>query len=192
MIHPIALSLFAFAGGSSHDAEPLFSYTYADLSYVYSDVDVANDELTGFDALGSAEISDHMRVFAGYSAVTLGNFDTNTMQAGIGYHNPVFETSEVILDAGYVRADADGAASAVNGYLLGLEYRFMVYDRFEFDAGATYREFEGGADNTAVEAGFLYYLNDSIGLSLSADFDDDNEVFFAGIRYQAAPGTRLF
>jgi hypothetical protein len=173
------------AGIAAWAEAPSYSYIQASYVDIELDNDIAGVDGDGFSAGGSVPINADWHVFATYSS---GDFDfgvdLDELIVGAGWHTELAGTTDFVVEAGYVRAEAGAAGLSVddNGIAASLGVRSMIRDRLEVFAGVSHVELDDAGGATSIGAGAWYTVSGNLALGINASFDDDATRLGAGIR----------
>jgi len=103
----------------------VFNYDYGDLLYV-------DDDANGLGLRFSADIRDNYALQIGYTRLSAGRFDYDTLSGGIAYHIEAANyrgKADWVFDVGFRTADAAGIDET--GLYLGAGMRYAVNDALE-------------------------------------------------------------
>ena len=171
-----ALLLIAVASAASAQQQDGFSYSYLEAGYAQTDFDDINVDGDGFGLGASVAIADQWHLFASYSGTDLDfGFDATTWAAGIGFNTPISPQMDVVVRASYVSAEIDGPGIGSfddDGFGLGAGVRVAASEAIELNAGLSYIDTDSGND-TALNAGFLFNINDAFAVGVGGSWDDD-------------------
>jgi hypothetical protein len=173
-----------FAGDDKGDS--LLSYTYAEIGYERTDVDVIPDDLNAYYAKGSFGFLKFFNVVAGVERADTDtdNIHVDTYWIGGGAHFSVMPKLDVLgeLDWLYDNINGDSfSADSDTGVSLYLGGRFMALDwdrgGLEVDAGYRWTDLDAVASDTittawefGVRAHFIKFL--SVGVDYAFIEDD--------------------
>jgi len=165
------------------------SYSYIQASYQEVDIDLGGGidaDGDGFGVAGSVEIGESWFIFADYSSFDFESVvDFTSLSAGAGWHSAISDKTDFFATLGYAEAEVDvqGFGSFDDsGYGASIGVRSMVSDSFELYGSLGYVDLGGGADGTAIGAGFWYTVSGNFAIGLGANFDDDVTGYGAGFR----------
>lgn len=179
-----AIASLALATTAVFAASP--EYTYVEAAFVNMDIDGLGDD-DGWGIGGSAEVGEHIFIFADYSSIGLpGGVDFNTLDAGIGYKSPISPTTDVNLSIGYIRFELDTSLfgnADEDGYVVDASLRSMVSNEFELNGGISYVDIGSGADDTFFHVGAVYSFNPSFAVFGDFSVSDDITTFMIGGRF---------
>jgi len=115
----------AYADSLLKTGPSVFNYDYADLIYV-------DDDANGLGLRFSADIRDNYALQIGYTRLSAGRFDYDTLSGGVAYHIEAAKyrgKADWVFDAGFQTADAAGLDET--GLYLGAGMRYAVNDALE-------------------------------------------------------------
>lgn len=173
-----------------------FSYTYVEIGYTQTDVDVVDENLDAWHLRGSFEFAKFLHGFAGYSRGS-SDFDdaaVDTFDLGIGGHFSIIKRLDLIGEVAWLWNNLDGdvnGSDSDTGVSLFIGARFLV---MEFNRGGL--EVNGGIRRTEIDAfssdrvttsvelgARVHFMNRfSVGLTY-ADMEDDSRLGIDG-RFQ--------
>lgn len=160
-----------------------FNYTFLELGVFEGEVEDADGEGFGFG--GSMAVTEEFHAFAGYTNLEPdnANVDFSTTNVGIGFNTSLSTTTDLVLQAAYVRAEAEFGPfdSEVDGYSLGAGLRTWIGNGLELNGGLDYVDYGGNDDDVALNLGLLYSLNSSIALGVSGSWTDDPDSTILGL-----------
>ena len=166
------------------------NYNYGQLGYqwvtindVFPGVDVDGD---GFGFGGAFEMGDSVFVQAGYQQTSFEfGFDLDQLQAGVGYHAALSQSTDFFAVLSWVRAEvvaSGGGYAKEDGYGATIGVRAMVTEKLELDGTISYVDLGDGADGTAVGAAAIYSFTEIFSLVLDAGFEEDAVSYGVGVR----------
>lgn len=205
---PIILASFGFL--PSHGAaQPLMTYTYADVAYQWSHIDESGvNDGNGLDAKISYSPIKHFAIEGGYNYLStkghldlLGerfnfNIDQNVFSyGGAGWYS-LMQDLDIVARVGglHARATASGygdeSTTSDNGVYAGLSLRYLATQDFEADLNVIYDRIEDGAWTYGATG--LYAIHENVALKGEATIDNDSDIaLLAGIRV-ALKDSELF
>jgi hypothetical protein len=174
-----AVSAEAPGGGS-----PL-SYQYADIFQVQRDDAGAGDDWGGYGVSGSIRVDDHLRLFGGFRSVVSDDSpgkDIDVLAAGFGYHLPLAEQVDLVLDLGFIdeENEAPGAAESSTVLQVGAHVRARVLGPLELEVGVVHYDY--GDPDTDLELGAVYHITDRFGLAVRLAEGDRRQAVRFGAR----------
>ena len=150
-------------------SEAALSYEYADIFQLNRDDSGAGDNWVGYGASGSIRVDDHLRLFGEFRSVvnddSPGN-DIDVLAAGFGYHLPLFEQTDLVLDLGFIdeENEAPGSAESSTVLQMGAHVRTRVIGPLELELGLTHYNYDDS--DTDFDLGAIYHLSESFGLAV--------------------------
>ena len=171
-----ALLLIAVASAASAQQQDGFSYSYLEAGYAQVEFDGTSADGDGFTFGASVAIADQWHLFAGYAGADLDfGFDATTWEAGVGFNTPISPQMDVVVRAAFVNTEIDGPGFGSfddDGFGLGAGVRVAASEAIELNVGLSYVDTDSGND-TALDAGFLFNINDAFAVGVSGSWDDD-------------------
>jgi hypothetical protein len=164
-----------------------FSYTYAQLELVRGDADGFSDGPDGFEISGSYGLQSNLFVFGGLSFlngdVGAASVDVDTLEIGLGYHQPLARPTDLVLGMSFLRANVDPGSDS-NGYKLSAGVRHEANAQFELDGSVGYTDFDEGSGDVWLELGGIYRATPQLGLLATLYTSDDIDTISLGVRWQ--------
>lgn len=159
------------------------SYSNLDLGWLSTDID-NGPTVDGFGLRGSVGIAESFFVFAEYGSQEASGADVDQYAVGFGGHLDIAENLDLVGRIGYLNAEVSQGPFSVDedGYLVSAGLRGQIAPGFELEGGAVYRDFGGGADETALVVGGRYFLTDNLAINAEYEHGDDAGTIFAGLR----------
>lgn len=159
------------------------SYSFLDLGYAETNLD-GGPTGDGFGLRGSFGFAENFFAFADYLTQDFDPIDVDVYSVGLGGHLQIAESVDLVGKAGYLKADASagGLSADDDGYLVSAGVRARPAQQFELEGNVIYRDFGGGADDTAVAVGARYFFTDMFAVGAEYEMSDDADTIFAGIR----------
>ena len=163
-----------------------FDYTYAEIGYVMTELDVSGVDIDG-DGLGfngSFEIADQWFLTGSYSAQDFDGVDVNMWSVGGGFHMPMSDRVDFVTTLAWVNAELDAGIVSVDddGFGLGVGVRTRLTDAFEVDAGIGYVDMTDST--TAFNLSGRYHFTDSFAVGAGVGIDSDATSWNFGFRAQ--------
>jgi len=158
-----------------------FSWTFAELNYMWLDSDNADQTFDGFELKGSLEIFFNLFLQASYAKLS-DDSDFDQYGLGLGWHFPVGDRvdlfgilawSKAEIDGGGVDEDEDGMTAEAGA-------RFWLTPKIELNGQVEWADID--ESDTGVGVGARYYLIDMLSLGVGAHFTENNEILEAGVR----------
>jgi predicted porin len=158
-----------------------FSWTYAELNYLWRDSDAADKTLDGVEVGGSLEIMLNLFLQASYARLSNG-VDLDEYDVGIGYHFPIGGTLDLYGTASYAKEDFSGGGNDDDGAALAAGARFWLTEKLELNGEVEWANVHESAGG--VEVGARWYLIDMLSFGASVKSFDHDETFAVGARVQ--------
>jgi hypothetical protein len=158
-----------------------FSWTYAELNYLWRDSNSADKTLDGVEVRGSFEIMFNFFLQASYARLSNG-VDLDEYNVGLGYHFPVGSTFDLYGIASYAKDDFSGGGSDADGASLAAGARFRVLEKLELNGELEWANVHTSAGG--VEVGARWYLMDMLSVGASYRSFDHDDTFGVGARVQ--------
>jgi hypothetical protein len=163
-----------------------FSYTYVQAELVRGDADGFSDGPDGIELSGSYGLQGNLFVFGGISFlngdVGPGDVDVDTLEIGIGYHQPLARPTDLVLGMSFLRANVDPGSDS-NGYKLSAGVRHEASAQFELDGSVGYTDFDEGSGDVWLELGGVYRATPQLGLLATIYTSDDIDTITLGVRW---------
>jgi hypothetical protein len=197
---PIILSAFACAPTLAA-AQPLMTYTYADVAYQWTHVDESGiNDANGLDTQLSISPVKHFALEGGYNyaatkahADLLGerfnfNLDQNAFTyGGAGWYS-IQNDLDIVARVGGISARATASGNGVdestteNGVYTGLTLRYLATQDLETDIYALYDHVQSTTWTYGLTG--LYKVHENIALKGEAAINDDTDIaLLAGVRF---------
>ncbi len=194
------LSVSVIAAATSASAQPLMTYTYADVAYQWTHVDESGfDNANGLDVQLSASPVEHFAIEGGYNYAALGaklalpgetlSFDVDSnvfTYGGAGWYT-IQDGLDLVARVGGIHARAtvsgygEEETSSDNGVYSGLTLRYLALEDLETDLYVTYDRVENGSWTYGATG--LYAVHENVALKADTAIDNDSNVgLMAGIR----------
>ena len=160
-------------------------YTYVDVGYVTSTVDVAGIDVDG-DGLGlrgSFALTDAFQLVGSYTTQDFdGGLDVSTLEAGVGWRTNMSETVDFVSNVRLINAEAEVLGLTVDddGYGVGVGVRGMFEKSFEWEAGIDFTDVSD--TNTAFHLDGRYYFTPMFSGGAGLVLDDDSTTWRLGVR----------
>jgi outer membrane usher protein FimD/PapC len=152
-----------------------FSYSYLEASYSRADYDGFGGDADGFGLGASVAISDQFHLFGSYSGAEINDsVDADGWQAGVGFNTPISPNMDAVIRVSYVSTELGSRDD--DGFAIGAGVRVAASEAIELDLGLSYVDTDFGND-TAVDAGFLFNIDESFAVGVSGSWDDDVSVW---------------
>lgn len=159
------------------------SYSFVDLGYAETNLD-GGPTGDGFGLRGSIGFAENFFAFADYLNQDIAGVDIDVYSVGLGGRLEIAESVDLVGKAGYLKAEgeAGGFTADDSGYLVSAGVRARPASQFELEGNVIYRDFGGGADDTAVAVGARYFFTDMFAVNAEYELSDDVDTWFAGVR----------
>jgi hypothetical protein len=192
------LGLALAAAPVAHAAETPLSYTYVEVNYLDTELDVTPGvtlSMNGGGINGSLAFGDSgFFGLAGYEAVgeEIAGVDLDVKRAtlGAGYALKIDERLHAIGEVAYVDYDFDAAGldAGADGYRVNIGLRGLMADNIEGIAKIGYVKVEESGveiyDGAVGELGFRWYIDNAWSAGLSTEIADDETTYKLGLRLQ--------
>jgi hypothetical protein len=196
----LALALATSGFASSAVAQPLMTYTYADVAYQWTHLnDGGLDNANGLDVQLSASPIKHFALEGGYNYASTGfkssdmfqsySVDINTnvfSYGGAGWYT-IQDGLDIVARVGgiHARANASGygesESTSENGVYTGLTLRYLALEDLETDLNVTYDRINTGSWTYSGTA--LYAVHENLALKGDVGINDNSDVaLLAGVR----------
>lgn len=181
----VLLPACASSSVGSTGGEPVPSYEYADIFYVTRDDSGAGDNWAGYGFSGSIRVDDHLRLLGEFRSVVKDDSpgdDIDVLEAGFGYHLPLFNQTDLVLDLGFIDEENEASGSAVSSTVLqlGAHVRTRFLGPVELELGLTHYNYDD--PDTAFELGAVYHLSESFGLAVRLANGERRSALRFGVR----------
>lgn len=192
----ILAALLVVGGATTASADPLMKYTYADLSYQWTHVDVdPYEDSNGLDTKVSYSPIENFALEGGYNYANSGftNAGSNINQSLFRYGGAAWYSFcngvDLVGRVGgtHVQFDSSGADTSDNGVYTGAGLRYLLTDTLEGNIDALYDNansiFNPKGGNWTYTGTLLNALTDDLALKVSAGVDvETNVALTAGLR----------
>lgn len=182
----LPLSSLAQEPAATRPQSPQFDYSYVELAYDESDLDLGPVDLDG-DGLtlsGSFEINDEWHAYASYGSADLDfGIDVDTWALGAGYVFPLKEDVDVYGRVLYIDVNADAGPAAADEDGLGLQFRIRarVTEEVELEGGIQYVDLADS--DTSLQAGARYHFSEAFSAGIGVTFAGDTDGIGINARY---------
>ena len=176
----------ALLPGAAFAAETM-DYTYAELGYVSTEIDVGGVDVDG-DGLGvrgSFEIVDGLTLLGQYATQDFdGGVDFTTLEAGAGWHMSINPNVDFVSHLVLINVEADSGIASIDedGYGVGIGLRGHVNQAFEWEGGVDFNDV--GDTSTAFRVDGRYHFTSMFSAGGGFTVDDDTTQFRVGMRAQ--------
>jgi hypothetical protein len=158
-----------------------FSWTYAEVNYLWRDSNAADKTLDGVEFRGSFEIMLNFFLQASYARLSSG-IDLDEYGVGLGYHFPIGSTFDLYGTASYAKEDFSGGGPDDDGALLAAGTRWRMLEKLELNGELEWANVHTSAGG--VQVGARWYLMDMLSLGASYRHLDKDDSFAVGARVQ--------
>lgn len=194
------LAVSATTVATTASAQPLMTYTYADVAYQWTYINESGlDNANGLDVQLSASPIKHFALEGGYNYASTGfktsdilgttSVDINTnvfTYGGAGWYT-LQDGLDLVARVGGIHARAnfsgygESDSTSDNGVYAGLTLRYLALDDLETDLNVTYDRINTGSWTYSATA--LYAVHENVALKGDAGINDNSDVaLLAGIR----------
>lgn len=162
-----------------------FNYTFIEGGYVSTELDVGPVDVDG-DGLGirgSYAFADEWYAFAGLADLEFDfDVDGTELEFGVGWHNALTETVDLLAEAAYVSVDLDSAFGSADddGFGIGVGLRGAAWEQVELEARINYVDLDDS--DTSVSFAGRYYFSETLAIALGLSFSDDATGWSFGLR----------
>jgi opacity protein-like surface antigen len=161
-----------------------FSYTYAQLDYVYSDLHDVPGHQDGYNAIASLNLMAGFYLQGNYSYGSGSGTNLETYRIGAGYHLSITDELDLfgLISYEHDYAKSGGVSGTGTGYEFDGGARFKLAERLELDG-----QFElNHVDETdfGVLLGARFYILDPLSVGLSGEWIDQDFRMALGARFQ--------
>ena len=180
-----ALALAAALPFSAQAAEPAKGLSYTFLEGNYVDVEGGN----GWGLRGSFDVGNSgLYGFGSWSKLDADEDDfdldiDNDLDAnefGLGYHMPIADNTDLLLDAAYRTLDAD--VYRIDGARASVGARSAMTDNFEGYVKANYYDMSDFDGDVTGTVGGQFKFNEMWGVTGEAEFGDGDQAYMLGVR----------
>lgn len=189
MIKGFVLGSIAALGVAGHAiAESGFDYSYVELGYVNSEIDIDGFDIDGdgFLLAGSYELTDKFHVFGGYTDQEF-DFDVGvtSLEIGAGLAWPISSNLDVVSTLSFVKGEIDVPGEGKfddDGFGVGVGLRGRALPQLELTGGVKYVDLDESGDNTSFHVGARYFFTSAFSAGVDLGYDDDATVWGLGVR----------
>ena len=177
-VEPLAPAAFAPAADF-----PEMEYTYAEANYVWTDSDLVDDEIDGWEATGSLELPLNFFLQATYRDQS-GDADLSTTRVGAGWHFGFTSRLDAYGLLAYERLEVDSSDDddTDDGVAGELGLRLLLTDSLEVNARTMWADV--GDSDAGIGVGARFYFTDRLSVGARIDAVGDDEVLAAGLRFE--------
>lgn len=144
-------------------------------------------DVDGWGVGGSFEFADSFFVFASFARGDLGfGIDLDEIQAGLGYHRDLNDTTAIFGTLSYAKADAssnDFDIADEDGYGASVGFRSNASDLVEVAIAVSYVDFGNGSNSTSIGTEVLFNVTEHFALGVDYSYDDDVTSYGASARF---------
>ncbi len=158
------------------------SYTYVEVDYIRIDPDSGGSE-NGWDINGNLSLGDSWYLTGSYGSVDLGGPDFERFSAGLGWHTSISERTDFLVEGSYERAEI--GIFDENGYSAAIGLRSNINEHLELGAKVGYIDFGDDADGFAASVNALFKINQTWGVNLAYETDEDIDVDILSVGVRA-------
>lgn len=164
----------AQAEGLLKSGPSVFNYDYVDLEYI------DNDGADGFGLRFSADFKENLAVQVGYSKLSAGRLDFDTLSGGVAYHIQTsnYPQADWVFDAGLQTADS--GFNDDTGLYLGAGIRYAVNDALEVNGSVNLNTI--GDTDLNINLRALYEVATGFSALLETNIADDSAIGL-GLRF---------
>jgi hypothetical protein len=192
----IIAALLVVSGATTASADPLMKYTYADVAYQWTHIDISGiNDSNGLDSKLSYAVMDNVALEGGYNYVNSGitganvNINQSTYRYGVaGWHTFCNDMDLVGRVGGtHVSVDSSGGDSSDNGVYAGATLRTLLAGDIEGNADILYDSANSLTNPSG--AGWTYGVSalkavaENVAIKVGASIDLETDVALtAGVR----------
>lgn len=165
------------------------SYTNVEVSFI--DVEVGqgpfNVDGDGFELAGSYEINERIFAFGEWQDQSLDfGLDGRALELGAGFTHGFSDKLDFVGTLSFVDSEIKSGSVTIDddGLAIGGGVRSQLTDSVELEAGLKYIDFDRSGGDTGLMVGGRYYINPSMALGASADFNDNADTLRLGFRWE--------
>ena len=162
---------------------PEMEYTYVEADYVWMDSNFSNDNLNGWNLVGSFELPLNFFV-QGTLLDQSGDADITTYKLGAGWHFGFLRRFDAYGILSYAHVDVNGTSNDVtdDGPAGELGLRMMLTKKIEVNGRFLWANVEDS--NTGAGVGGRFYLSEALSLGANYDSFDSQDTVTAGVRFE--------
>jgi len=182
-IEPASLDPFTPAAPVSDGDFPELEYTYIEADYVWMDSDFADDNLNGWNLVGSLELPLNFFV-QGTLLDQYGDADITTYKLGAGWHFGFLQRFDAYGILSYAHVDVNGTSNDTteDGPAGELGLRMMLTKVIEVNGRILWADVEDS--NSGGGVGGRFYLSEALSLGANYDSFDSQDIVTAGARFE--------
>ena len=162
---------------------PEMEYTYVEANYVWTDSDISNDDLNGFELVGSLELPANFFV-QGSVLNQDADADVTAYKLGAGWHFGLIPRLDAYGILSFVHVEVNNSNNDFNddGTAAEVGLRFSLTRAIELNGRLEW--IDVNESNSGGGVGVRYYLTEAF--SLGARYDDvgDQKTAAAGARFE--------
>jgi hypothetical protein len=165
------------------------SYDFIEFRYAETEIEVdgfPDVDGDGYQLGGSFSLSPDAHVFVDYENLEFDeNVEASGYEIGLGYQIPVGRSTDLIMSIAYVDAEVETPFADFNddGYALGAGFRGFLSESIELRGGANYVDLDRSGDDTSLELGADFYLNESFSVGPELIVTDETTTWTLGARF---------
>lgn len=165
------------------DDFPEMEYTYAEASYVWTDSDLIDDEVDGWEATGSIELPLNFFLQGTYRDQS-GDADLTTTRIGGGWHFGFTSRLDAygILSYERLEVESSGDDDTDDGVGGEIGLRLLLTHRLEVNGRTTWADV--GDSDAGIGFGARWYFTDFLSVGARFDAVGDDELLAAGVRFE--------
>ena len=165
------------------------SYDFIEFRYAETEIEVdgfPDVDGDGYQLGGSFSLSPDAHVFVDYERLDFDeSVEASGFEVGLGYQVPVGRRTDLILSIAYVDAEVETpfADFSDDGYAVAAGFRGLLSDSIELRGSANYVDLDRSGDDTALELGADFYLNESFSVGPELIVTDETTTWTLGARF---------
>lgn len=183
-----ALLLAGSLAATSVAAQDL-SYDFIEFRYAETEIDVDGfDEVDGdgYQLGGSFALTPDVHAFVDYENLEFDqDVEAAGFEIGLGYQIPVGRSTDLVMRVAYVDAEVDTPFGDFNddGFSVSAGFRGLLSDSIELRGGASYVDLDRSGDDTSLQLGADFYLNESFSVGPELTLTDETTTWTLGARF---------
>lgn len=162
---------------------PELEYTFIEANYVRTDSDIVNDDIDGWELIGSLELPLNL-FLQGTFLEQSADEDVTNWRFGAGWHIGFLRRFDAygILSVAGQEVDDSANDYSEEGIAGEIGLRMLVTKSFEANARVQWVDIE--EDDTGGGLGARFYITDSLSVGARYDVLGDDETVSAGLRFE--------
>lgn len=162
---------------------PPMEYTYVEASFVWTDNDLLDDQLDGWDLTGSFELPMNFFVQATVRQQSK-DADLNQYRIGAGWHFGLIPRLDAYGILSYQDVELDGSGSDYSDSGAGAELglRFALLKKLELSGRLQWTDLENSDSGGGL--GARWYLTERFSLGANYDRAGSDDTLTAGLRFE--------